>query len=529
MRQQESTADKRFDRRTIFSILTPVYNPPRKAFERCVDSVLAQSYPHWEWLLVNDLSTDNWVRARLNRLARKDKRIRILHRDANGGISSASNDALGLARGEFVALLDHDDELTDDALAVMNHHICLEPDVDFLYSDEDKIDENQVRFGRFDKPSWSPERLLCQNYCCHLSVIRTSIAREVGGFRTEFDGSQDHDLLLRVSEANPRVVHVPEVLYHWRAIGSSTAFDLNAKPYALIAARRAIAEAVERRGIKGEVISTAHGYHRVKRTPRDFPTVSLVIPTNGKRSLVWGIETSLVEHFIRSNDRISTYPNLEYVVVVDGQVDEPRYSSLLNVSPRVRLVGYQRSFNFSEKCNLGAVQSVGSRLIFVNDDIEPISPDWIQTLIAILEDRSVGAAGPLLLFDNGLVQSAGHVNPGPAVLGRGSTPLAGVAGGMPLELNREVSGLTGACLAVRSETFYEIGGFTESLPINYNDVDLGFKIQMLGYRLIWTPDARLYHFESKSRETKVSDAEHEFIDAFWGRLVSAGKSDPFVR
>lgn len=521
--------DHDFSRRTAFSILTPVFNPPREAFEHCVDSVLGQSYPHWEWLLVDDSSTDRWIRARLNRLARKDGRIRVLHRDTNGGISKASNDALGMAKGDYVVLLDHDDELTENALAVMNHQICLDPDVDFLYSDEDKISDDQVCFGRFNKPSWSPERLLCQNYCCHLSVIRSSLIRDIGGFRSEVDGSQDHDLLLRISETNPKVVHVPEVLYHWRASQSSTAMNVSAKPYALVAARRAVSEAMERRGILGEVTSTPHGYHRVKRVPRDLPTVSLVIPTNGKRDLVWGIETSLVEHFIRSNERIATYPNFEYLVVVDGQVDDPRYASLLSISKRVRLVSYLKNFNFSEKCNVGAVRSSGTRLIFVNDDMEPISPDWIQTLIAFLEDSSVGAVGPLLLFDNGLVQSAGHVNPGPGVLGRNSSPLAGVAGGWPLELNREVSGLTGACFAVRTDTFFEAGGFTESLPLNYNDVDLGFKIQMLGYRLLWTPDARLYHFESKSRETHVSESEKAFLDSSWGRFVSNDKSDTFIR
>jgi len=529
MSNQGLDVDRNFDLRAHFSILTPVFNPPRQAFELCVRSVLGQSYPHWEWCLVNDLSTDKWVRARLDRLARRDKRIRVLHRDTNGGISNASNDALRMAAGEFVALLDHDDELTADALAVMNHHICMNPDVDYLYSDEDKIDEDQVCFGRFNKPSWSPERLLCQNYGCHLSVIRTEVARNVGGFRPEFDGSQDHDLLLRISETGPRVVHIPEVLYHWRATQSSTALNLDAKPYALEAARRAVSDAMQRRSIEGEVVATPHGYHRVKRVPQHLPLVSLVIPTNGKRSLVWGVETSLVEHFVRSNERVSTYPDLEYVVVVDGEVDDPRFDRLRGISERVRLIPYSRSFNFSEKCNLGAVHAVGRRLIFVNDDMEPISPDWIQTLVGFLDDPAVGACGPLLLFDNGLVQSAGHVNPGPGVLGRGSSPLAGVAGGWPLELNREVSGLTGACLAVRTETYFEAGGFSEELPLNYNDVELGFKIQMLGYRLIWTPDAILHHFESKSRETRVSESEQAFLDRSWGRFVSEDKTDPFVR
>lgn len=526
---QIATQQSNFDRRVNFSILTPVFNPPRKAFELCIDSVLNQSYPNWHWCLVNDQSTDKWVRSRLDRLARRDKRISVVHRETNGRISAASNDALAMATGEYVALLDHDDELSLNALAVVNHHLCLYPDTDFLYSDEDKIDDEQTHFGTFNKPSWSPERLLCQNYCCHLSVIKTSLVRQVGGFRSEFDGSQDHDLLLRIAETNPKVVHIPEVLYHWRASASSTALSLEAKPYALEAAQGAVTEAAVRRGLGNNVIRTPHGYHRVQRSLEKFPKVSLIVPTNGKKSLVWGIETSLIEHFIRSNERIATYPDFEYIVVVDGEAQSAKYDSIREISSRVNLVDYSKDFNFSEKCNLGAVKAKGEILIFVNDDIEPISPDWIQTLVAFLEDPTVGATGPLLLFDNGLIQSAGHVNPGPGVFARNFSVQASVAGGWPLELNREVSGLTGACLAVRTETFFEVGGFFEELPLNYNDVDFGFKLQMLGYRLVWTPDAALYHFESKSRETRVSDIESSNLDRHWGRFVSAQKTDPFIR
>ena len=524
----DALSEPDLSRRVEFSIITPVYNPDRKAFEACVRSVREQSYPHWEWCLVDDRSTKWWVWPRLKWLSLIDRRIKVRRRSENGGISAASNDALALATGEYIALLDNDDELTDDALAVMNHVIVHKPDVDFVYSDEDKILEDGRYGGVFTKPDWSPERLLCQNYCSHLSVIRTPIIQGLGGFRSEYDGAQDHDLLLRVADLNPTVAHVPQVLYHWRVAAGSTAADVSEKPEAVNAGRRAVEGTVRRRQINGDVLDAGTWYHRVKRRPTSTPRVSIVIPTRGTEGVIWGARSVFVENLVSSIASLSTYPDIEIVVVYDRGTDPLMLQRVEASVSNCRLVEYAKPFNFSEKCNIGAVESSGEVIIFLNDDMEVISPDWIETLVAMTEDPTVGAAGPLLLYDNFLVQSAGHHAIGPAHFARGMSPKSPAAGGWPLVLNREVSGLTGACVATRRATFFQVGGFSELLPLNYNDVDFGYKIQADGLRLLWTPDAVLFHFESKSRETEVSDEEKELVRRLWGRFISGYSREPYV-
>lgn len=525
MRDDSPQPDLEF--RAIFSILTPVYNPSIRDLVDCFRSIRSQDYPHWEWCVVDDRSTDSRVWPLLRFFALRDSRVKVLRRKENGNISAATNDALALASGDYIIPVDNDDMLAVGALAAVNHTLAHNPNTDFVYSDEDKIDSTGRRFGTFQKPDWSPERLLCQNYCNHLSAIRTDLVRAVGGYRSEFDGAQDHDLLLRVAERDPKVVHIPSVLYHWRVSEGSTALDVSEKPAAVDAGRRAIQSAVERRGIRGEVVSAGSWYHRVRREPKATPRVSLVVPTRGTAGSIWGLNRSYVTNLIESLDSTTTYPDLEVVVVADVDTPDhavPQSSSnfdLVNVS-------FDEPFNFSKKCNIGALHSTGDIVIFVNDDVEPRSADWVETLVAHLEAPDVGAVGPMLLFDNHLVQSAGHINPGPGQFAAGMSPLSPAAGGWPLVLNREVSGLTGACLAMRKDVFFSVGGFCELLPLNYNDVDLGFKLQMEGFRLVWTPDATLYHFESKSRETAVSDEEKEMLARHWGRIVGAGKRDAYV-
>ena len=524
--RKQSSFDPNF--RAFFSILTPVYNPSITDFIDCVRSVRNQSYPLWEWCLVDDCSTDRRIWPLLKLIALRDKRIKIQRRSENGGISAASNDALAMASGTFVALLDNDDELAPNALASVNHQLALQPDIGYLYSDEDKIDDEGRHFGRFNKPDWSPERLLCQNYCNHFSVIDIDLVREVGGYRADFDGAQDHDLLLRIAELDPKVVHIPEVLYHWRATAGSTALDVSEKPAAVDAGRRAIASAVERREINGTVVRAGEIYHRVHRHPTSYPKVSIIVPTRGTEGSVWGMRRPFSLNLLESLQDRNTYPNLEVIIVAD--TGTPESAILLEHSDfEINTIWFDEPFNFARKCNLGAIRAKGDVLIFLNDDIEPRSTDWIEVLTAHLEQDDVGAVGPMLLFDNHLVQSAGHINPGPGHFARGISPTAPVAGGWPLLLNREVSGLTGACLAMKRDVFFEVGGFCDELPLNYNDVDLGFKLQQEGYRLIWTPDASLYHFESKSRETDLSEVELDFLERHWGRLIAAGKVDRYVR
>ncbi|MGB1724040.1 MAG: glycosyltransferase family 2 protein, partial [Ilumatobacteraceae bacterium] len=390
-----------------FSVVTPVHDPSVDGLRACADSVLGQSHSDWEWVISDDASSDAEVVAYLDELAR-DQRVTLIRREVNGGIVAATNDALRVATGGFVAFLDHDDLLTPDALSAVDEVLLGDDSIDFLYSDEDKIDDDGNRSQRFTKPAWSPERLRAQNYCSHLSVMRRALVDEVGGLRAGFDGAQDYDLVLRVSERARAIAHIPKVLYHWRMSSGSTAADADAKPYALEAGRRAVVEHLERCGISAEVSLTEQRYLRVRRAPTSHPRVSLIIPTNGARGRVWGQTMTLVENCVASIVERSTYPDLEIVVVHD-MVDEALLSRLRSIAgDRLVEVPFDRPFNFSEKINLGVVRSTGSIVVPLNDDAMVASPDWVETLVAHLEEDEVGMVGPRLLLADGRIQSAGH-------------------------------------------------------------------------------------------------------------------------
>ena len=499
----------------LFSIVTPVFNPPIWALNECIKSVLKQSFTDWEWCIADDASTDSQVVSTLKKLAARDSRVKLVQRKANGGIIAASNSALSLATGEFVALLDHDDSLTLNALEQVAHVIFEDETIDYLYSDEDKVDQDGRLFDVFKKPSFSPERLRGQNYCCHLSVLRTSLVREIGGFRPGFEGAQDYDLILRVTEKARNIAHIPEVLYHWRVVTGSTAGDANAKPYTIESGRRAVAEHCERVGINAEVTSTTSGYVHVKRRVSHDKKVSIIIPTRGDEKRVWGVNTCLVANVIKSIFNRSTYSNYDIVVVHDrvGQLNSD-FETLLK-DDRVSLVWYDKSFDFSDKCNVGFVHSDGDLVIFLNDDTEIDTPDWMEILVGFLEDESVGIVGPLTVLEDGRVQSAGHGNNTlPHNLGAGDLLESPGYFGERL-ISREISGVTGACLAIRRNCYFELGGMSRTLPHSFNDVDLAFKALAAGYRIIWTPLAKLWHFESLSRNPQVRPEELDQLAKRW--------------
>jgi GT2 family glycosyltransferase len=512
---------------TLFSIITPVFNPPLWAFEECIDSVLNQGFADWEWCIADDCSTNPDVIERLRRLEKSDPRIRLFERSMNGGIVAASNDAFLLACGEYVVLLDHDDSLSINALEVVAELLRFCPDTDYVYSNEDKVDRAGNHFDTFYKPTWSPERLLGQNYCCHLSVIRRALVTEVGGFREGFDGSQDYDLILRIVELAKAIRHIPEVLYHWRVVEGSTALDQFAKPYAFEAARRAVDEHLKRRNIEADVLTTSHGFQKIVRKLHSFPMVSIIIPSGAFSQEVRGSNRLLLDCAIKSIIEKSSYPNYEIVVVLDTNKfrDDPTLQSTLQ-HECVVVVDYDKPFDFSDKCNVGAVASRGDILLFLNDDTEVISPDWLETLVGHLEDPSVGMVGARLLFENETIQSAGHTNdPSPHSFGLG---LAKDDPGMfgNLAIAQERSGLTGACFALSRDLYMQVGGMSRAYPHCFNDVDLCCKVLEHDLRLIWTPFADLYHFESLSRDPTPRDSEIEAIYERWGRYFGEDKYLP---
>lgn len=510
-----------------FSIVTPVYDPPADALEAMIDSVRTQWCDDWELICVDDRSPAAHVWPILERAAASDARIHVVRRETNGGIVAASNDGLALATGEFVVLLDHDDLLTFDALSEMADAIDADPEVDYLYSDEDKINADGVLEQWFYKPDWSPERLRSQNYCCHLSVLRRSLVEEVGGFRPGFDGSQDHDLILRVTERARSIAHIPRVLYHWRIIPSSAAGSAEAKPYAVEAGRRAVQEHCDRLGIDAEVEALEWpGNYRVRRRVVGEPLVSIIIPTNGSSGRVWGVERHYVLEAVQSIVEHSTYTNLEFVIVADTDTPDVVRRGLQRIcGEKLNLVTYDKPFNFADKCNVGRVHANGEVLILANDDIELIEPRSIEAVVALAQQPDVGSVGGMLLFSDGTVQHAGHHYSEYALhfcsgwRGDHHGPHA------MLVIDREVIGNTAAFLAMRPEVWDDVGGMTTSFPNSFNDVDLALKLVTAGYRNVWTPQARLYHFESVTRDPSVTEEEGLALIDRWGRMFKGNPYD----
>ncbi|GAA1922891.1 glycosyltransferase family 2 protein [Nocardioides hwasunensis] len=511
----------------LFSIVTPVYEPPVDVLGDTIASVLAQECEDWEWILVDDCSPTQAVRDLIRDHSARDPRIRLVERETNGHIVAASNDGIDAARGEFIVLLDHDDLLTPDALAVNAERIRTFDDVDYLYSDEDKVDAEGNLYDEFRKPDWSPERLRGQMYTSHLSVMRTEVVRRVGGFREGYDGSQDHDLALRVSEVARRVVHIPEVLYHWRAVAGSASADINAKPYATIAGAKAVQDHLDRLGLAAEVgQGPVPGHYRITRRLDPDVRVSVVIPTIGQSDLIWGSRRVMVVEAVRSLLARTSHDNLEVVVVYDQPTPEQVLRDLEEVAgDKLVLHRFTRPFNYSEKMNVGCLRATGERLVFLNDDVEVISDGWLEQLVAPLDETDVGMTGARLYFSDDTVQHAGHA------YGRGhylhpfrDLPRQSYGPFGALIINREASGVTAACAAMRRDTFVEVGGFCEALPANFNDVDLCYKVRRHGQRIVFVAPVELYHFESRSRERAVHDWERDIVRGRWG----LPHDDPFV-
>jgi O-antigen biosynthesis protein len=500
-----------------FSIVTPVFNPPIWALEACIASVLQQTFTDWEWCIADDASTDPKVHEVLRKLEQKDKRVKVSFRSLNGGIVAASNTALQSAIGEFVALLDHDDSLTNDALEVINSEIQSNENIDYLYSDEDKIDEHGNLFDLFEKPDFSPERLRGQNYCSHLSVFRNELIKEIGGFREGFEGSQDYDLILRATEKARKIVHIAKVLYHWRVIPGSTAMQTDAKPYAFTSAKKAVEEHCSRVGIDADIEINEFGYLQIRRHLKVTPKVSIIMPTRGDRKRVWGVNTCLAANAITSVLQKSTYPDIEIVLVHDTVAKLDTDLEKVLADERVKTVWYSKPFDFSEKCNIGVSAASGELIILLNDDTEVISPDWIEILVGLLSDPNVAVVGPMTVLGDGRIQSAGHGNnPSPHNLGTGE-PLSSTGQFGERLITREITGVTGACFAVTKKRYFELGGMSEVFPHSFNDVDFTYKALMLGYRVLWTPLAQIWHFETLSREPNIREEEFDNLHDRWGR------------
>ena len=483
----------RFAYKPTISIILPVYDTREEFLRGCLDSVRNQYYADWELCVCDDASPAPHVRRILNEYSAGDERIKVVFSDRNGGIAEASNAALKLASGEFIGLLDHDDLLTPDALYEIAATLQ-EIDADLIYSDEDRLDANGGRADPAFKPAWSPDLLLSCMYLAHFCVYRKSIIDAVGGFRKGFDGSQDYDLALRFTEKTDRIAHIPKILYHWRKVPSSASAASGAQSSVIDAGKRALTDALRRRAIEGSAESARYfGFYRVRRKIDNAAKVSIIIPTrDGLKHL---------RRCINSIESKTDYENYEVIIADNGSRDAGTLDYLKR-SPH-RVFRYDEPFNFSRLNNLCAREAGGELILFLNDDTEVISDDWLRALVEHAARPEVGAVGAKLLYRDARIQHAGIILGVRGAAGHAHRYVDGFNGSGYLNypnVIRNYSAVTAACLMTRRDLFVEAGGFDEDhLAVSYNDVDFCLRLRARGYLVVFTPYALLYHHESATR------------------------------
>jgi glycosyltransferase, family 2 len=514
---------------TTFSVVMPVYNPPLDYLRQAIESVQAQVYPHWEICIADDASPNAAVRELLTELAAEDPRIKLVFREKNGHISAATNSALEIATGDYIALMDNDDLLPPHALAYMALAAHQHPQAGLIYSDEDKVTEDNVRQAPYFKCQFNYELFLSQNMISHFGVYRRSVLEEIGGFRVGYEGAQDWDLALRVIEkvGPENIVHVPRVLYHWRIFPGSTALALEEKDYALKAQIESITSHLQRIGKPDTQVYPAPGIPgllRIKhRLPDPLPLVSIVIPTRDRVELLSMCVNSILEK--------TAYPHYQIVVVDNGSTDEKALAYLDSIAKdeRVKVIRADIPFNYSALNNLGVAQTDGEYLVLMNNDIEITQTDWLEEMLAFACQPDIGCVGAQLWYPNNTLQHGGvvlgiggvasHAHKG---IPRGNFGYFGRA-----SAHQMFSAVTAACLMIRKSTYQAVNGFDETLKVAYNDVDFCLKVRAQGLRNLYNPFASFIHHESASRGSDQEGsnqqrlaAEAAIMKQRWGALIA---------
>ncbi len=508
----------------------PVFNTPRDVLYESVASVRSQSYPNWELCICDDASTLEETRILLQELKGIDPRIKVIRSEQNLHIARATNAAAEFATGHFIGFLDHDDTLEVNALECVIRAISIAPDeIDLLYSDEDKIEPGGGFSDPYFKPGWSPEHLCSVMYILHFLVIRKRIFLELGGLRHEFSGAQDYDLALRATLVARRIYHVPRILYHWRKLPGSASAEVDAKPQALLNAKLALENHVSAIS-PGALVTDGQlpGTFRVHWPIDQNDSVTLLIPTNAKTAEIEGRgHILLIQNFIRSIVEKSTFKNYRLLVVDNHNLPAEARADIEKMGATVVSYSYSGKFNFAKKLNFCFDSVKTENVIILNDDLEVISADWMEALLSFSVREEVGAVGARLLYPNGKIQHAGMaLTPDGSCahvfhnLPRGQVGYYGYS-----HIIRNYSAVTGAVLATRMSLVRELGGFRERLATDFNDVDFCLRLQSLGYRIVYTPYAELYHFEGSTlRRSAVDPAEREYFLSQWRERM---ESDPY--
>lgn len=492
------TRQELFAVQPLISVVMPTYNPEPAWLIEAIESVRQQLYPHWELCIADDCSSNAAIRPILERYQREDSRIKVVFRPKNGHISAASNSAIEVATGDWIALLDHDDLLSEQALFWVAEAINQKPEARLIYSDEDKIDADGVRFGAYFKTDWNRPLFYSQNMISHLGVYHMALVREVGGFQVGMEGSQDYDLALRCIERieDHQIHHIARVLYHWRVHQESTAMSSDAKPYAQMAGERALTAHFVRRGVNATVERVKDSYRVRYALPDQLPLVSLIIPTRN------GLD--LLRTCVQSVLALTTYPNYEILIVDNGSDDPATLEWLAGVQGdrRVRVLHDDRPFNYSALNNGAVLHARGELLGLLNNDLEVITPDWLDEMVSHALQPGIGAVGARLWYQDNTLQHGGVI-----------VGLGGVAGHAHVHMARQHAGyfgrtsllsafsaVTAACLVIRKSIFEEVGGLNEpDLAVAFNDVDFCLRVREAGYTNMLTPYAELYHYESATR------------------------------
>ena len=512
----------------VFSIAVPVFRTPAKFLCEMIESVRSQSFPFWELCLANADPEDREVAEILERYCREDRRIRVKNLKENKGISENTNAALAMARGEFVGLLDHDDLLAPDALYEMAARLEKDEGIDVFYTDEDKVTTDlSEHFQPHLKPDFNLDLLRSNNYICHFFVVRREIAESIGGFRPEFNGAQDYDFIFRCTEQAEKIVHIPRILYHWRVHSASTADNPASKMYAYEAGKRAIEGNLERSGVRGVVsLRQDYGFYDVHYPVEGEPLVSILIPNKDQK------ETLM--HCIRSVLETSTWKNLEILIIENNSEREETFACYreLEKDPRIRILTYPgKTFNYSAINNFGAQQAKGEYLLFLNNDIEVITPDWIEQMLGNCQRPEVGIVGAKLYYPDNTIQHAGIIIGIGGIAGHAFLGLARAKSGYlhKASLQMDYSAVTAACMMMKAEAFRKAGGFEEKLTVAFNDVDLCLRTVEQGWLVVYDPHVEMYHYESKSRGAEDSEEklrrfqqEIEFMRTRWIRLLKDG-------
>ena len=489
------------------SILIPVYNIERRYLAACLDSILSQTYANYEVCLVDDHSTLEETKSTLTEYKNKDKRIKVKYRSENGHISKTTNDALKMATGDFVALMDDDDLLTPDALYKVVSVLNKNKNLDLIYSDEDKLNPKGLYCDPNFKPDFSPDTLLSLNYICHLVVLRRKIVEEVGGFTVGLEGAQDHDLLLKVTEKTNKIYHIPEILYHWRMIEGSTSMTISNKSYATDKGKLAIENALARRNIKGTVekdeLST---YYRVYYTYEKEPKISIIIPT---RDYVDILKTCIDSIYEKTN-----YKNYEIIIANNDSKEKKTldfFDEYKKKYKNFKVVDCIMEFNYSRINNIAVEKATGEYIVLLNNDTEVITGDWLKIMVGYAMQKHIGAVGPKLLYPDETVQHGG------VILGLGGVASHAYIGatrddfGMygRLRVPYNYSACTAACLMIKKTKFLEVGGLEENLKVAYNDIDFNIKLLEKGYYNVFLPNVELLHYESKSRGLDTTSEKYK--------------------